>query len=121
MPELEEEIGGTPPEDLAEWLERMDIPLEATATVEKLRDWLGKNINLPAGMVGPSEAQVGRAWQALDNKYRYLPELGISYERVYQPRWFGYQGIFRSLDPRITGVRAGAFISPVKVKELTGW
>lgn len=116
---MEIELGETPPQDLEAWLERLDIPLEETSTIDRLQRWLAENAKLPRGMDIPSERQISAVWTGLDIKYRFLPELGIEYRRV-EMTW-GWQGQYISLDPAFTGIPAGRIMSPAKVYELTGW
>ena len=100
-------------EEYAELVSTLDLPIEATSTYEKwqteLEEELGMRYTTDLGE---------KTWQGVELMYESLPEIGIAYRRVEQ-KW-GYQGQYISLDPAITGARAGTVMSFEKVKGLLG-
>ena len=100
-------------EEYAELVSTLDLPIEATSTYEKwqaeLEEELGMRYTTDLGE---------KTWQGVELMYESLPEVGIAYRRVEQ-KW-GYQGQYISLDPALTGTRAGTIMSFEKVKGLLG-
>lgn len=99
------------PLEYAGLVDTFDIPIEETTTFEKWQKALGEKLGI---RYSPFLAE--ETWEAMPITYEALPELGIQYRRIEQ--WWGWQSTWRSLDPSITGVPAGRFISQAKVSEL---
>jgi len=77
-------------ERYAEWLERMDIPIEATKDIETFKNWLREE----AGIT--EELQVSALWDATEKEYN-LEEHGIRAITITYP-WgrelrYGVQGL----------------------------
>ena len=100
-------------EEYAELVSTLDLPIEATSTYEKWQAELEKEL----GMRYTTDLGE-KTWQGVELMYESLPEVGIAYRRVEQ-KW-GYQGQYISLDPSITGAKAGTVMSFDKVKGLLG-
>ncbi len=98
-------------EEMAELVDTLDLPIEATTTYKKWQEALSKELGMRY-----SEPLAKRTWVGVDVLYRQFPETGIGFRRA-EMKW-GYQSQFISLDPRITGQRAGTIISSAKVTEL---
>ena len=100
-------------EEYAELVSTLDLPIEATSTYDKWQEALEEELGLRySDLVGE------KTWGGVTTLYESLPEVGIAYRRVEQ-KW-GYQGQYISLDPAITGARAGTVMSFEKVKGLLG-
>jgi len=93
-----------------EWLERMEVPIEATATIERFQEWLAGQIEVPPEEWRPGAPQ--DVFQAVIVRYEQLAPLGVRPVRVkfpwgWQLRW-GVKGY-----PGLWGWR--------RMMELTGW
>lgn len=100
-------------EEMAELVDTLDLPIEATSTYEKWQKELADELGMRY-----SDAVAGRTWTGVEVLYKSLPEVGIAYRRV-EMKW-GYQGQYISVDPGITGVGAGRFMTFAQVKGLLG-
>lgn len=101
-------------ERYVELVDTLDLPIEATATYRKWQEALAEELQMKY-----SDAIAERMWEeALPIHYESLPEVGVAYRRA-EMKW-GYQGQFISVDPAITGVKAGVIMSWEKVKGLIG-
>jgi len=93
-----------------EWLERMEVPLEATTDIETFQEWLATQIEVPPEEWRPGALQ--DVWTAVQAKYETLAPRGVRPIRVEYPwgwqlRWAikGYPGLW--------GYR--------RMMEITGW
>lgn len=87
-----------------EWLERADIPIEDTVTLDKLRDYLTEWLGFT-----PTNQQLDAVGQAVATRYEQLPQVGIEFERIDQ-KW-GSQYVFRDTE-------TGRFVSRTQVKAI---
>jgi len=83
----------TPEEKYQEWLERLDIPVEETATEEAFRTLLEE--------LGFTDRQIDALWEAATYRYENLEVVGIRPVTVVYPwgrevRWAikGYPGLW---------------------------
>jgi len=100
-------------EEMAGLVDTLDLPIEATSTYEKWQAELADELGLRY-----SDLVADRTWTGVEVLYKSLPEVGIQYRRV-EMKW-GYQGQYISVDPRMTGYKAGTIMSFEKVKGLLG-
>lgn len=98
-------------EEMAELVDTLDLPIEATSTYEKWQKALEEELGY---RYSPTVAE--RTWRGVEVLYESLPEVGVKYTRYEQ--WWGYQGVYTSVNPAITGVPAGRFMPAAKVHEL---
>lgn len=99
-------------EEMAELVDTLDLPIEATTTYDKWKEALAEELDYRY-----SDLVAKRTWEGVETLYTSLPEVGIAYRRV-EMTW-GWQGQFTSVDPRLTGIGAGRIMSLAKVGELT--
>lgn len=99
-------------EEMAELVDTLDLPIEATTTYEKWQEALERRLGYE-----PSSLLLERTWKGVPVLYESLPEVGIAYRRV-EMTW-GWQGQFVSVDPRMTLIPAGRLMSLASVQELT--
>jgi hypothetical protein len=95
-------------EDVLELVERFDIPVEDTATVEKLTRALGEKLGA-AGVPYVSEAFLERFQSGLTLKYEGLPEIGVAFAAYHRPSTKDYPGGY--YQPVYRDVATGRFIS----------
>jgi len=100
-------------EEMAGLVDTLDLPIEATSTYEKWQAELADELGLRY-----SDLVSERTWKGVEVLYESLPEVGIAYRRV-EMKW-GWQGQYISVDPSMTGYKAGIIMSFEKVKGLLG-
>ena len=100
-------------EEYAELVATFDLPIEATSTYEKWQKELADELGMRY-----SEEVAGKTWGGVELMYESLPEIGIAYRRA-EMKW-GYQGQYISVDPAMTGAKAGTIMSFDLVKTLLG-
>ena len=57
-------------EKYMEWLERLEVPIEETVSINRFQDYLNNLIN-------PTEAMLDALWGALEQKYEELAPEGV--------------------------------------------
>jgi len=100
-------------EEYAELVSTLDMPIEATSTYDKWQTELEEEL----GMRYSSDLGE-KTWGGIEILYEKLPEAGLAYRRV-EMKW-GYQGQYISVDPALTGYKAGTIMSFERVKEVLG-
>lgn len=98
-------------EEYAGLVDTLDLPIEATSTYEKWQVALAEELGYRY-----SDLTAERTWEGADMLYRQFPEAGFTYRRA-EMKW-GYQGQFISVDPAITGRRAGTILPMELVSNL---
>jgi len=96
-------------EEMAELVDTLDLPIDATATYEKWQKALGEELGMRY-----SDLLAERTWRGVETKYEALPELGLRMERlVHQEGTIGQftQAHFRDL-------ATGRFIKYSVVEEM---
>jgi len=101
-------------EDVLELVERFDIPVEDTTTIERLEAALREKL-APTGVEEVSPAFLDRFQHGLTLKYEALPEAGVSFRSYYRPSTKAHPGGW--WQPVYRDVATGRFISPSVVKE----
>ena len=104
----------TPEEDLLEWLERLEVPVEDTATISRFQRYLEDQIEV-------TDRRLEALWDSIETKYGELMPMGATLVTVEYP--WGSEIRF--------GLTRGAWLEPEKwrpglwgweqMKELTGW
>lgn len=87
-----------------EWLDRANIPIEDTVTLDKLRDYLTEWLGF-----SPTNQQLNAVGTAVAAKYEELPAAGIEFERIEQ-KW-GSQFVFRD-------TATGRFVGRAQVRSI---
>lgn len=100
-------------ERYVELVDTLDLPIEATSTYAKWQEALAEELGMRY-----SDLVATRTWEGVEVFYEFLPEVGVQYRRV-EMKW-GFQGQFISVDPALSGVPGGRFMSFEQVSELIG-
>ena len=100
-------------QEYAELVSTLDLPIEATSTYEKWQEALAEELGMRW-----SDLVTEKTWGGIEILYESLPEIGIAYRRA-EMKW-GYQGQYISVNPALTGYKAGTIMSFAKVSGMLG-
>jgi len=97
-----------------EWLERLEVPIEETATIELFQEWL-------AGQIEVTPRRLEVLWETARRRYEELAPAGIRIVEIKYPwgrvyRW----GIARKAWLRPEEYRPGLW-SYREMMRITGW
>lgn len=99
-------------EDLLELVERFDISIEDTATIDKLTAALKEKL-AAAGVDYVSEDFLERFMRGIELKFEALPEVGVSFRTFQRPSTAAHPAGF--WQPVYRDVATGRFMSTVDV------
>lgn len=99
-------------EDVLELVDRFDVDIEDTATIEKLTRALGEKLGA-AGVPYVSESFLERFQSGLTLKYEQLPEVGVSFIAYRRPSTYKHPGGY--WQPVYRDVATGRFTSAIEV------
>jgi len=101
-------------DDVLELVERFDIPIEDTASIEKLTRALGEKLEA-AGVPYVSADFLERFQYGLTLRYEALPEVKVAFAAYHKPSTATYPGGY--WQPVYRDVATGRFMSASVVKE----